>query len=61
MSTTKHWLKRRAKEPSTYTGLIALASAVGISFNVQMAHELLAAALTITGLYDSTRSEQSPE
>jgi hypothetical protein len=50
MENIKKYLLDRAREPSTWRGIIALATAVGVSLSTQQAEAIIATGLALAGL-----------
>ena len=52
-----NWLTDRLQEPSTYSGLIKLATAIAVFFYPDRAVDIVAAGTALNGLFNVTSKE----
>ena len=55
------WIKKRFKEPSTYQGITAIASAVGVSVSPELWEGIATLAVSIIGLIQVIKKEKENE
>ena len=51
------WLKQRLNEPSTYRGIVALMTALGVTLNPAWVQEIIALAVAVLGFIEFARKE----
>lgn len=60
MKLNKNWFIKRAKERSTWVGIIAVASAFGVTLSPELAHQIATIGVAVAGLV-STLSKDDPD
>lgn len=57
-SVVGRWARRQLKQPSTYRGLVLLATAAGANISPEMVHSVVAVGASVAGLIDVLKNDE---